>query len=285
MKAFSTLESNKTVPGLWQRVLRVLHFSETGEIKMNIDHNLYVQQQFDLRAATFDRSVHWITDTNLVAAHVKACGDTSGYGLEMCCGTGAVSRAMKAAGWEMVGVDISPGMVEQARRYITAEIGDVANLSYPDHAFDAVILRQAYFLLNNGPLVLAEARRLLKPNGRLVISLTVPFSEIDAPWLEHVHTVKQAQMIRFFTADALERELRDNGFDVLTRTELTVRESVTKWMDNAPELSEITRKKVCNLVLNGPPEYRDLRQVKLENEEILEDWNWAIFAATPKAHQ
>lgn len=252
----------------------------TGKIGMNI-HNVNIQNQFDLRALTFDQSAHWITDSNLIAAHVQAAGSTPGLGLEMCCGTGAVSRGMEAAGWQMTGVDISPSMVEHARRYIDAIVGDVADLSFPDQSFDAIILRQAYFLLDNGPRVLKEARRLLKQDGHLIISLTVPFNEIDAPWLKHVHTVKQAQMVRFFTADDLGDELVEHGFRITGRTELKVRESVSRWMDNAPELDEEIRNKVCNLVLNSPDEYRTLRRVMLENDEILEDWNWVVYSATP----
>lgn len=250
---------------------------------MNI-HNTNIQNQFDLRALTFDQSAHWITDLNLIAAHVQAAGSNPGRGLEMCCGTGAVSRGMEAAGWQMIGVDISPSMVEQARQNIEAMVGDVAQLSFPDQSFDAVILRQAYFLLDNGPRVLKEAGRLLRQDGRLVISLTVPFNEIDTPWLKHVHTVKQAQMVRFFNSEDLGNELVEHGFRIESKTELVVRESVTRWMDNAPELDAETRNKVCDLVLNSPDDYRNLRRVELENDEILEDWNWVVYSAIPRSH-
>ncbi len=248
---------------------------------MNVEHIDNIRNQFNLRASTFDESVHWITDANLIEAHARAAGERPGYGLEMCCGTGAVSRGMQTEGWKMVGVDISSAMVKQAKKYIEARVEDVANLSFPDQTFDAVILRQAYFLLANGPKVLAEVKRLLKPGGCLVISLTVPFNSVDTPWLKHVHAVKQAQMVRFFTADDLGRELEEQGFNNLVRNELKVRESVTKWMKYAPELDQKTRNKVCDLILNGPEEYRNLRQVKVENGEILEDWNWVVYSAIP----
>jgi hypothetical protein len=53
-------------------------------------------------------------------------------------------------------------------------------------------------------------------------------------------------------------------------------------MKEAPELSEATRQKVCDLVINGPTDYKQLRRVAMENGEIMEDWNFVLLQASPK---
>lgn len=245
-------------------------------------HNDKIKQQFDLRASSFDRSVYWVTDPGLIAAHIRLAGKPPGKSLELCCGTAAVSRGLKTAGWDCYGVDISAGMVNEANKYIQAQVGDVTALPFPDQSFDLVVMRQAYFLLDDGPAALAEVRRVLKPGGRFILSHLVPFSSIDQEHLRKVHTVKQAQMRKFHTTETLSSELEENGFIVRAHDQTIVRESVTLWMKEAPELSEETRQEVCNLVANSPSEYRQLRRVEVVNGEIMEDWNFVLILASPK---
>lgn len=249
---------------------------------MQTTHNDKIKSQFDLRSSTFDRSVHWVTDPNLVAAHVKIADALKGKSLELCCGTGAVSRGLKEAGWDTYGVDISAGMVAEASKYIHAQVADVSRLPFPDHSFDLIAMRQAYFLLDDGPAALREVHRVLKPSGGFILSHLVPFSDVDAPHLQAVHTAKQAQMRKFHTTETLSEELRQNGFDVLKKSFVVVRESVTLWMDQAPELSAETRKTVCDLVAHAPDAYRKLRNVEVRNGEILEDWNFVLLLAQPR---
>jgi len=243
------------------------------------DHLKDIQRQFDLRAETFEKSVHWVTDKKLVNAHLKAAGPSKGKGLEMCCGTGVIARTFQLAGWDMKGVDISEEMVKKASQYIDATRADVEHLDFPDYTFDAIILRQAYFLLRNGPEVLKEVKRLLKPEGRFVISLTVPFSHVDTPWLKKIHETKQAQMVRFFIAEDLAQEIKDHGFIIEHNERVTVRESVTSWMKFAPEMNDVVRQKICDLIVKSPKEYHSLRHVEVVEDEILEDWNWVIYGA------
>lgn len=244
-------------------------------------HNEKIRYQFDLRSSSFERSVHWVNDAGLVRAHASIAG-SPGKSLELCCGTGAVSRGLKAAGWDVKGVDISAGMVKEASKFIPAQVADVSQLPFADQTFDLVAMRQAYFLLDDGPAALKEARRVLKKQGRILLSHLVPYSSVDSDYLKQVHTVKQAQMRKFHTTETLTKELEENGF-VLEKTEfVTVRESVTLWMDQAPELSKETRQKVCDMVEHAPPAYKALRNVEVKNGEIMENWNFVLLLARVK---
>lgn len=241
-----------------------------------------VQKQFSIRSDTFNKSANWITNAALLKAHVNAAGD-SGTGLELCCGTGQVGKALKDHGFKMTGIDITKEMVEETAHHFPAIQHDVQQpLPFEAKHFDLVVMRQALFFFETDQL-LKEIKRLLKQNGRFVLSQTVPFdSKEDEAWLKKVHTTKQAQMKKFYTTTDLENLLKEAGFNIEKKSFLSVRESITLWMKHAPELSDQKKEEVINLIKNTPPNLQKYRQVEIKNNELFENWNWVIFTATIK---
>jgi SAM-dependent methyltransferase len=239
-----------------------------------------VVEQFNKRAGTYSGSANWISDPELLQAHVVSSGrKPPGHLLEICCGTGMVGRQFQAAGWSVCGVDLTKGMAEEANRFFPCICTSAEQIPYLDDSFDVVVLRQAYFLLDNGQQVLAEARRILKPDGVFVFSQTVPYSAVDRPWLEKIHRTKQLQLREFFTEETLAQELERDHFRVVATHRLSVRENINRWMAAAPELSEEKRAEVCGLVANAPESYQHLHDVQVVNGEVFENWNWVIFTA------
>ena len=102
--------------------------------------------------------------------------------LEVAVGTGAALLEMlkRVDKVNVVhGVDLTPGMLEKARRTVAKagftnvdlRLGDARSLPFDDNAFD--VLFNSYMLdlipLADMPTVLGEFRRVLKKNGRLVM--------------------------------------------------------------------------------------------------------------------
>lgn len=248
---------------------------------MEVSRNDKLVEQYNIRSKSFDQAVRWVTDKSLINIHVKLAGILRGKALELCCGTGATSRALKEAGWDAYGIDISPGMVEEASKHIRARVGDVTRLPYPDRTFDLITMRQAYFLLSDGSSTLKEVRRVLKPSGRFILSQTVPFSVSDSKHLSAIHAARGSNS-KFFTTEALIEELQRHAFDVVKKTFVIVRESVSAWLDHAPDLSVESRQMLADMVVNAPESYRKQRNVEVRNGEILEDWNFVVLLAQPR---
>ena len=243
-----------------------------------------VIHQFTTRAETYSASANWISDQGLIQAHIEAAGDrTSKNVLELCCGTGMVGRNFAAAGWQVCGVDLTQAMAEEANRFFPCICSPAEQVPFLDNAFDVVVLRQAFFLLDDGQKVLQQAHRVLKPGGVFVFSQTVPFSAEDSPWLEHMHRAKQAQLREFFTEESLRNQLEQEFFRVNEVRRLTVRENITRWLESAPELSAEKRAEVEGLVVDAPEPYRSIHKVEVVDGQVLEDWNWVIFSAVRKA--
>ena len=96
------------------------------------------------------------------------------------CGLGASAVWLaRELGAEVVGVDLSPGHVYRARRLAHREgvLGsavferqDFTATSFPDESFDVVWAVESVCHAVDKPRFLAEAHRLLKPSGRLIVA-------------------------------------------------------------------------------------------------------------------
>lgn len=103
--------------------------------------------------------------------------------LDVATGTGDVAFDIRKAGVpEVVGLDVSTGMIEEARRKakrrgdgVSFVVGDGMNLPFEDGSFDAVTIS---FGLRNMPDYAASVRemsRVLRPGGKLVCLEMTPF--------------------------------------------------------------------------------------------------------------
>jgi ubiquinone/menaquinone biosynthesis C-methylase UbiE len=116
-------------------------------------------------------------------AMLALAGDVAGRRiLDAGCGAGPLFAALRDRGAIVTGIDKSAGMLEQARRRLghgadlqVAELG--SPLPFPDDTFDDVTASLVLHYLEDWGPTLAELRRVLKPGGRLIVSVNHPFRE------------------------------------------------------------------------------------------------------------
>jgi SAM-dependent methyltransferase len=85
-------------------------------------------------------------------------------------GTGNYALALRAEGWDPVVVDRSPEMLAQAAtKGLEVVEADAQRLPFADESFDAATMISMLHHVEDRGLALAEARRILKPGGRLVL--------------------------------------------------------------------------------------------------------------------
>jgi ubiquinone/menaquinone biosynthesis C-methylase UbiE len=98
---------------------------------------------------------------------------------DMGCGPGEVACYLRARGVEdVLGVDISPGMVEQARKLnpgVTFHQGDMLNLEAEDNSWGGIAAFYSIIHIPRDQVVAAlrEMRRVLKPEGLLLLTFHV----------------------------------------------------------------------------------------------------------------
>ncbi|MFD4637832.1 class I SAM-dependent methyltransferase [Lentzea sp. NPDC058436] len=119
-------------------------------------------------------------------ATLALAGDVAGRRvLDAGCGAGPLFAALRDRGAIVTGVDVSSGMLAQARRRLGADadlrVADLAEpLPFPDAAFDDVIASLVLHYLRDWGPALAELRRVLRPGGRLIVSVNHPAADYCA---------------------------------------------------------------------------------------------------------
>jgi SAM-dependent methyltransferase len=90
--------------------------------------------------------------------------------LDVGCGAGQFLRRMANYGWSVAGVDPDPEAVKVARTDgLDVRHGPLEEQRFPTGEFDVITMQHVIEHLPNPMATLAEARRVLRPDGRLVV--------------------------------------------------------------------------------------------------------------------
>ncbi|MFJ8747475.1 class I SAM-dependent methyltransferase [Embleya sp. NPDC127516] len=104
-------------------------------------------------------------------------------------GTGKLTRALRAAGREVVAVEPSVGMREQFARVlpdVRVLDGTGESIPLPDSSVDVVVCAQAWHWVDPERAV-PEAARVLRPGGRL--GLVWNFRDVSVPWVAELDQI------------------------------------------------------------------------------------------------
>jgi ubiquinone/menaquinone biosynthesis C-methylase UbiE/DNA-binding transcriptional ArsR family regulator len=112
--------------------------------------------------------------------------------LDLGTGTGLILKLFDGLYHHAVGIDASRDMLAVARSNLdkagiaraTVRLGDIFNLPLDGQGFDLVTIHQVLHFLDEPQAALAEARRMLRPGGRLVI---VDFAPHGLEYLRETH--------------------------------------------------------------------------------------------------
>ena len=174
--------------------------------------------------------------------------------LEVCSGRGNGLRAWHALGFEnVVGVDLSQAQVLAHQGPGVCVVGDARHLPVPSRSFGvAVVQGGLHHLLTHDDvqLALAEMRRVVVPEGRIII--VEPWL---TPFLRFVHLLTNSPLVRRFskTFDALavmieeERQTYEQWLNDPDRYLATIRQHIT---------AQVVRRRFGKLIVVGTPSSR-----------------------------
>jgi len=132
-----------------------------------------------------------------------------GRGLEIGVGTGRFAAPLGV----QVGVDPSPAMLARAAaRGIEAVEGVAECLPFADASYDHALFVTTLCYVESPAAALAEARRVLRPGGRLVIGFIDRESEPGRTYLARRHESAFYRAATFLSAGEVERLLAAAGF-------------------------------------------------------------------------
>jgi SAM-dependent methyltransferase len=156
-----------------------------------------------------------------------------------------VTASLAQAGVHVIATDLSPVMVEAARRREIPDaehrVMDMQAIELPDSSVDGVVSRYGYMLVPDPALALRETRRVLRQGGRLAFATWAPANR--NPWATAYGPVlierglleppRPDEPGQFFLGDParIEELVRGAGFADLAVTEVPVVFRAESWAE------------------------------------------------------
>jgi ubiquinone/menaquinone biosynthesis C-methylase UbiE/DNA-binding transcriptional ArsR family regulator len=201
------------------------------------------QAYFHHHAAEWDRirKLH-VADAAVEAAVRAALADKPIRALlDLGTGTGRMLELFAPDIERGLGLDLSLDMLALARarldraglQHCSVRHGDIYNLALPRDSFDVVILHQVLHFLDDGPRAVAEAARVLRPGGRLLV---VDFAPHDLEFLREQHAHRRLG----FAAETVTQWLEAAGLEPVRQQTLPPgpdgKIAVSLWLARDPRI-------------------------------------------------
>jgi SAM-dependent methyltransferase len=176
-------------------------------------HSAQVRDEFAFQADSFARSPAMSLAETLGVVVDLAPADPAARWVEVACGPGLIARALAPRVGSVLGVDLTPAMVEKARaeaasagvENVSFELGDATALDLPDASFDGAITRFSLHHIPAPVRVLEEMRRVVKPGGWVVVADFVTDEDGEAAaWREEIERLRDPSHWALLTPSRIE---------------------------------------------------------------------------------
>lgn len=201
-------------------------------------HQQLIVQQFTRQAIPFAQLPGHLDSLDLLLELTRPSSEDTV--LDLACGPGLVACAFARQAGQVIGLDLTPAMLEQAAKRqqeqgltnLVWKQGDVQALSYADNSFSMVITRYSFHHLLDPQQTLAEMIRVCKPGGRVLVADVALPPEKSAAYdrLEimrdpsHTHALTTDEFSKLFLQSGLQ-ECRQASYGVEQELEAQLRAS------------------------------------------------------------
>ena len=139
--------------------------------------------------------------------------------LDCGCGSGVQSKLLFEKGLEVVGLDLSLRMINEAKKRVPEAkfvVGDMTKMEFTDEAFDGVYARASLLHVpkNLIPKVLRSINKILKDGGILYLALKE--GEGEGEVVDERFGKKVRRFFSFFKTAEIKKLLSQSGFKIVS---------------------------------------------------------------------
>ncbi len=174
--------------------------------------------------------------------------------LDIGCGRGVVASPLAAAGYAVTGIEISKDAVEGIDERVKVVIADTpAEAPLQDEAFDLVVIWHVLEHVIDPFSTLQTARRVLKPDGKLVVAVPNYSSWQSKVFRAAWFHLDPPRHLYQFSAEGLRLLLSECGLEVKRSHHFSLRQNPFGWVQSGLNwLMPSRRNRLYSYLLNEP---------------------------------
>ncbi len=249
-----------------------------------------VKRFFSEHAEDYSKSKSHASGPDLAALLRALRLDGTEIALDVATGTGFTAISLAGRVKHVTGIDLTDEMLSQARRLAVSQAvtnvsftpGDAMKMEYADAAFDMVTTRRATHHFGDVPRFLSEARRVLKPGGRLgIVDMSPP--EGAELFTNRIERLRDSSHVEAFAVGAWRSMVSQAGFRILSSEILDERVTFEKWLYPVTPGGE-EEKAIRSAWKASPLPVRTLLKAEFEGE-VIRAWSKSrLVLVASKAH-
>lgn len=190
-------------------------------------------------AKLYSRSESHAFGSDLSALIDKISGRRYGKALDIATGTGFTAIAISTVCDEVVALDATTAMLEEARKNaslapeshrISFVEGLAENTGFPDSTFDLVTCRRAAHHFPDKPGFIREVRRILKDDGVFALVDMISAEKDEDHMLDHLETLRDHSHIHAASLSEWTSYMNEAGLKVVDSLVEVEKKTFEKWL-------------------------------------------------------
>ena len=240
-----------------------------------LKHNENIKEQFSKQATSY----------TAVAAHrdsLEVLIEMSGVSnedtvLDIACGSGIVTCEFAKHAQEVTGIDITEGMLDEAKKLqltnnltnINWILDDVVRLQFLDNHFSIVVTRFSFHHFMDYKKVFDEMIRVCKPNGTImVVDVAIPSDSVRA--YDEMEKLRDSSHTGALTIEKFETLFQNNKLKDCQKSDYRMEIELETQL-NASCLNDEDRRKLRSMIT------QDISQNNLGVNVVLKDTKYFLY--------